>query len=238
MLAVAAAHRPVVGQTGVRRDERERYEMTRPRMDGWRASRRVRRVASAAMCLTVACRNPREAPTENSTPTASVVPTTTANGARAATPTGFEMKSITLYQPNEVMQERVPDMRALTSYIRSVQTACQSHFAGVSAPELLDVVVAIRPGRRARAWFVSTTRPVNDESLSRLRRQIETVPPAEVRGGPVAFAIVASIAGASQPSPDPSGYAPPMPREWREAPIADSGAVVPDDILRVVWPEP
>jgi hypothetical protein len=152
---------------------------------------------------------------------------------------GFATKTVVLYQPDAILRERVPSVEALSAYIKAVQAVCEVHFSGASAPETLDVVVAIKPGGHSRAWFVSPSRSEADESLGRLRPQIEAVPPPAIRAGPVAFAIVATVAGATREAPGPDGFRPPMPRAWRDAPLESAGPrVVPDDVLRHIWPDP
>ena len=193
-------------------------------------------VGAATICLAVGCRNSPGPSGRAGASAANAAPATTTSNTRGSVQTGFQMSSVTLYQPNEVLQARVPDTRALAAYIQSVTTVCQEHFAEARTPELLDVVVAIKPGRRARAWLVSATRTESEAALDALRRQIEAIRPTDVREGPVAFAIIGSIAGASRPPFDAAGYEPPMPREWRDAPTTGSEDVVPDDILRVIWP--
>lgn len=195
------------------------------------------RVCSVLLTCLAACRGSEQTDHGHGVPPSSAA--TVRSVTVDATKTGFETKTVVLYQPDPILRERIPSVEVLSSYINAVQAACQAHFAGVSAPEALDVVVAIKPGRRARTWFVAPSRSESDESLGNLRQQIESVNPPDVRGGPVAFAIVATIAGATREQSGATGFRPPMPKAWMDAPLGDPRkAVVPDDVLRVIWPDP
>lgn len=190
------------------------------------------------LCLstTLACRNAQDSTRPLDSPAAS---TTTTGSSSAVGLAGFETLNIALYQPDSVLEARVSSTNELAAYIKRVQATCQGYFGNASPPEVLDVVIAIKPARRSRVWLVSPTRAVDDESLGRLRKQIESIPPIELRGGPIAFAIMASIGGASRNLEGPTGYRPPLPKEWTDATLPSrERAVVPDDVLRVIWPDP
>lgn len=152
-----------------------------------------------------------------------------ATSTTASTP--VEINKIFLYQPNEVLERRVPDAAKLANYIARLQSVCQSFLAGDKAPETLDIVVAVRPGKRSRVWFVSSTRPADDPRRRSLQKKLEKVAPCELNGGPIAFAIVVKIAGGD----GGNRKEPPMPKEWQDA--ADKGnLLIPDGILDIIWP--
>jgi len=146
----------------------------------------------------------------------------------------FQTLEVVLYQPDEVLERRAGDVAELAAYVKDLQTECSAYFAGITAPEALDIVVAVRPPRSSRVWLVSPTRNENDP----LCRRLEEIEPPQIREGPLAFAILASVAGGRHPSARSEGpFAPPMPREWQEATARLSGPVtVPDAILELVWP--
>ena len=152
---------------------------------------------------------------------------------------GFETVNVTLYQADDVLQERVASEDELAAYLKSLQRVCSEFLAKAKKPELLDIVVAIKPGRLSRVWVVSSVAPSGDAGLNPLRGKLEALRAPEIRRGPVAVAISGSIAGA-QPRPrDPSrAYQPPMPKEWQQAAAKAGTALnVPDGILAIVWPD-
>lgn len=150
--------------------------------------------------------------------------------ALAATP-GFQTEQIVLYQPHYVFDERMPDSSKLADYIKRLQDVCQRFFANTTKPETLDVVVAVRPGRQSRVWFVSSVQSAPDESRKSLRRDLEKVTPCSVTGGAIAFAIAARIAGGDGKQRKDI----PMPIEWQRAAQRKTDIVIPDGILDAVW---
>ncbi len=150
---------------------------------------------------------------------------------------GFESYHVVLYQPDEVIQARVGAVAALTNYIEQLRAVCTEFFATTKTPETLHIVVAVRPGKRARIWFVSSTRPEPDAQREPLRKQLEAIPPCDVHDGPIAFAISAKLAGGDgQP---PTGDGTPIPKEWQEAATATDKemVLVPDGVLNLIWPD-
>jgi hypothetical protein len=202
--------------------------------------RRVTHRVSSILLLglaVAACRTSQDTGQPNASPTSAAA----AQSATAVPGTmkGFETMEIVLYQPDATLRERVPSVEVFAAYAKEVQAACAAHFADVSAPEALDVVVAIKPNGRSRVWFVSSSRSEGDESLGRLREKIESVKPPTIRIGPVAFAIMATVAGAKREPPGPDGSHVPMPKAWRDAASkSPQPALVPDDVLHYAWPDP
>jgi hypothetical protein len=149
-----------------------------------------------------------------------------------AAPQGFETQNIVLYQPSDVLEERLPDATKLADYIKRLRDVCQRFFADTTAPETLNVVVAVRPGRQSRIWFVSSVQSTPDASRKSLRKSLEGVTPCDVISGPIAFAIAAKIAGGDGTKPTDI----PMPLEWQKAAARKGTVTVPDGVLDVVWP--
>jgi hypothetical protein len=153
-------------------------------------------------------------------------------------PKGFETDNIVLYQSNETLQARVGAVAELSHYIKQLQAVCGEFFATTKTPETVHVVVAVRPGKRARVWFVSSTRPAPDAQREPLRKKLEAVPPCDVHDGPVAFAISAKLAGGDgKNSKGNKDFKPPIPKEWQDAATGKEGVLVPDGFLDLVWPD-
>ena len=145
---------------------------------------------------------------------------------------GFETESIVLYQPSEVLEEHIPDVTKLADYIKRLQDVCQRFFAATTSPETLDIVVAVRPGRQSRIWFVSSVQPAPDAKRKSLRKNLEKVTPCDVTNGSIAFAIAAKIAGGDGKKRKDM----PMPLEWQKAAEGKGNVTIPDGILDSVWP--
>src|SRR5688572_16053024 len=75
---------------------------------------------------------------------------------------GFETDNIVLYQPDEDLRELLPngDVTDLANYIKQIQAVCTGFFATtITKPENFTIVVAIRPAKRSRVWFISSILP-------------------------------------------------------------------------------
>jgi hypothetical protein len=151
--------------------------------------------------------------------------------ARAAA-TGYQLEHLVFYQPGEVLEERLQDTSKLTDYIKRLQDACQRFFATTTTPETLDIVVAVRPGRQVRIWFVSSRQSTPDVTLRSLRRELEKVTPCDVSQGAIAFAIAGKVAGGE----GKRRAGTPMPAEWQRAVDRKGNTEIPDGILDSVWP--
>lgn len=160
------------------------------------------------------------------------------NFEAAAAPKGFETRNIVLYQTNEVLEKRTPGAGKLALYTAQLQRVAGEFFGAARVPETLHIVVAVRPGGKARVWFVSSTRTGAMKELEPLKKELEAVAPVEVSDGPVAFAISARIAGGDGTIPkEGKDFELPIPKEWQDAAKKQKPPVaLPDGILDAVWP--
>jgi len=151
---------------------------------------------------------------------------------------GFQTANIALYQPNDVLQARTRSVEDLAAYIKQIQAVCTEFYANDTKPENLHIVVAVRPGKRSRVWFISSTAP-NDASRDPLRKKLEAIPPCDAHGGPIAFTISAALAGGAGKifTGEDKDFSPPIPKEWSDAKIGKNSGPVPDCYLDIVWPD-
>ena len=150
-----------------------------------------------------------------------------------AASSNYQAEQLVFYQSGDVIEERLPDFSKLSDYIKRLQDASQRFFATNAKPEMLDIVVAVRPGRQSRIWIVSSVNQ-SDAKHQSLRSELEKVKPCDVRNGPIAFAIAGKVAGGDGKKRISST---PMPVEWQRAVDRSKGSVViPDGILDTVWP--
>lgn len=148
----------------------------------------------------------------------------------------FHTENVVLYQPDEVLKQRVPSVKALGDYIQKLESICEGHFGDSAKASNLAIVVAVKPGGRSRFWLVPSAN-ADPNDLEKLRTKLAAVPPVAVEGGPLAFALNGSIAGGIKTAADQSGK-PPIPKEWVDAMGKTQEAVsVPEGFLKAVWPD-
>jgi hypothetical protein len=146
----------------------------------------------------------------------------------------FDIAQNMLYQPDPVLQERVPDIDALAGFMKRIEGEGVAYWAEVprGAGQALTIVVAIKPGGLARFWLESSPTGVGAALLDPFAARLRGLPVPPVRGGPVAFAIHATLWGGQRTG---GGWAF-MPTEWQER-CAGQEVVVPDGVLKTVWPD-
>jgi TonB family protein len=143
---------------------------------------------------------------------------------------GFETTNIVLYQPDEVVKKRLPGAGHLATYLEKLQSAAAETFGDTTKADVLDIVVAVRPGGKSRVWLSGSN--LDTKTLQSLREKLEAIPPVQVTDGPVAFAISGKIAGGT-----PASEEVPMPQEWQDAvKKLPQPVVIPDGLLDAVWP--
>ncbi len=157
----------------------------------------------------------------------------------------INIKKIHLYSSIPTFQSRLPDPVILGEYSKKIQdrlaqiinsTQQETHKNGF-------VAVAMKPDKQMKLW-VDLDDSFNGELTEALVESLKGIEAPSVTGGPVAFAIVFTINGGR----DGQSGVVPMPELWRKA--ADDRAqtmfekngekilfVVPDDILKIVWPD-
>jgi hypothetical protein len=153
----------------------------------------------------------------------------------ASSSTGFTVSNLVLYQPEAVLgaRARIPELAA---YVKRLEAVAADGLPGVMTPEALDLVVAVKPGRRARVWFVTERSPA-DPVLGALRRSLEAVEPVDVEGGPVVFAIAGTVGGGAASAPRAPGREPRAPREWGEAVARAGRPLDTDEVVQALWPD-
>lgn len=149
---------------------------------------------------------------------------------------GFKTGSIILYQTEDVLQTRAPDVKELAAYAQALEVACDEYFTKEARPKPpFYVVAAVKPGKVARVWFV-TPDAKETARIEPLKKKLEAVPALAVKEGPLVIGIADEPTAKIQTQQQDDG--PPMPLEWQEAAKNTKGELqVPDGILAVVWPD-
>jgi len=144
---------------------------------------------------------------------------------------GFTIDKISLYQPDDLIGKRI-DVKDLSQFLKAASAECVHYFGAAGVPENLNVVIALRPGKRSKVWL----EPANAGHPERaaLIKRLEAIPVMEIKEGPVAVAVIGAIGGGV---PKPADAPPlPVPQEWKDASATEKAAIGLDELLQKIWP--
>jgi TonB family protein len=127
---------------------------------------------------------------------------------------GFSLRHLILYQPNEVVIRRMPPKTEADGYLDRLTEVAHNFFIGNPAPETLHIIVLLVPGQHSRVWFLSSNRPGNAKELRPLKLLLEAIKPLKVNEGPVLFTLSGVVMGGD--GMDLPADQSPVPAEWRE----------------------
>ena len=151
----------------------------------------------------------------------------------------FRSGEVALYQPDDELRARIGDSaESLAAYIRALNVAAESVLATGKphAGSTGAIVVAVKPGGRSKVWLEFGNNPFPEPEQKALLSRLQSVPPLEVRGGAILFAITFDAWGGGVPITT-SDQPVPIPAAWRNAATASGGGALPDAVLDVLWPE-
>jgi hypothetical protein len=105
-------------------------------------------------------------------------------------PSRVKMVSGLFYQPDEVLRQRLVNQQEFLHFIGEVDRVVRGYFSELEPGpgQALTLVLAIRPGRRARFWLEFNPGGLPDEVPAGLQRRLQELRPPEARHGPVAHA--------------------------------------------------
>ncbi len=146
----------------------------------------------------------------------------------------FFVHQIMLYQPDEVLRQRVGNVSILGSFLKRVEEEANQFWSALPPGESRAVllVVALRPGGRSRFWPEENPPGLDRRSVEEVVARLQRLPPPLVHSGPVAVALQASLWSQGG---KPGGW-PFIPTEWQQA-CGQENLLVPDGVLKIVWPE-
>jgi len=127
---------------------------------------------------------------------------------------GFTLRHLILYQPNEVVVRRMPPKTEADAYLDRLTEVAHNFFVGNPAPETLHIIVLLMPGQRSRIWFLSSNRPGDAKELRPLKLLLAAVKPLAIKEGPVLFTLSGVVMGGD--GLDLPADQSPVPAEWRE----------------------
>jgi len=141
--------------------------------------------------------------------------------------------NIVLLQPGIVLQERVPDVAALSGYIEGIEGAVSraAQSTPASAPTGGFIVVAVKPGKKSNVWL-DFTPTLKAQPGSTIQSAARSVHPPVVRDGVVVFAIKVGLWGGSEPAPTA-----PSPAEWKDAVKKAGRSLEAGELVEMIWRE-
>lgn len=139
---------------------------------------------------------------------------------------------VVLLQPSAVLEQRVGGVDALAGYIRAVEGAVRDVVRANPAarPAAGFIVVAVRPGRRSKAWL-DFDEPAAFDISRQLVGRIVAVPALDAKGGMVVFALKVALWGGLE-----SARVAPAPAEWKAATQAAGRQLEVDALIDRIWP--
>jgi hypothetical protein len=145
----------------------------------------------------------------------------------------LQQLDVVLLQPGPLIEQRVDGgADAMADYLQRLGAAETE--AMRQNPQQIPtsgfIVVAVRPGGLAHAWF-DFTPALSAPTAAALAHVVETLPPTPVKRGNLVFALRVSLWGARAPEK----YAP-VPPEWREAGRQAGHKLDLDALVDQVWP--
>jgi hypothetical protein len=140
---------------------------------------------------------------------------------------------VVLLQSSPLLEERVASIDAMAEYVRAVEVAARE---GVLAspskrPAAGFIVVAVKPGERARVWLDFDQAP-NFQTSRQIVAKVGALKPFEARKGPVVFALKVGLWDASE-----SRRVAPSPAEWKAATEKAGRQLELDQLVETVWPD-
>jgi hypothetical protein len=146
---------------------------------------------------------------------------------------GFAQDRVVLSQPDHVLRKRVKDVKAFAGYIKELQDVCERQLKDETAPANLEIVVLYRPDGQAKTWVSSNPTALREKMGVELRKELDAIAPPKSEEGPVAFAIVGTVAG-GVPHAAPRDF--PTPKEWVDLMKERESLDIPDGFADLVLP--
>ncbi|MET0383699.1 MAG: hypothetical protein ABW032_09795 [Burkholderiaceae bacterium] len=145
----------------------------------------------------------------------------------------LQQHDVVLLQPGTVIEQRVDGgADALADYVKRLGDGAGDAMRAnpQQIPSAGFIVVAVRPGNRAHAWF--DFKPMlSEKTTAALTQVVSTVAPVPVRSGDLVFALRVSLWGAKPPTK----YLP-VPPEWRDAGRQAGHKLDLDALVDQLWP--
>jgi len=147
----------------------------------------------------------------------------------------YRMISLGLYQDNDTLSHRIPEVSGLSDYIKDLNLTAAVYLEAVGSrfPQTFEIVVAIRPSGKSKVWIISSRDKFDDEKG--LTEALEKVTAPKPKDGPVAICLLSSLSNA----PDEKKLTQPgIPASWMAAiKTLNNPPQLLDKVLPLVWKE-
>lgn len=144
----------------------------------------------------------------------------------------FHTYNVVLLQPDSVMQQRVPDVDTLATYIKSIQKAMSVTIEPIPRMEVAGgfIVVAVKPGNKSQVWLDFKS-GISPRTASVIKSAVATLKPANVTGL-IVFALKVGLNGGPEPI-----QTSPSPEEWKAAGEKAGHAMEVSSLVESIWPD-
>lgn len=143
----------------------------------------------------------------------------------------FHTFSIVLLQPDFILQERVQDVKALSSYIKGIESSVSRAIQAEPQfpPASGFIVVAVKPDQKSNVWldFNPTLSP---NTAATIQTAARSVSPVAVENGVVVFAIKIGLWGGQEPE-----SIAPSPVEWKAAAKKAGRPLETGELVESIW---
>ena len=143
----------------------------------------------------------------------------------------FEYYSITMMQTQQVFEERVESIEAVSLYLKQIVDSVSKAVDALpkGEPSKGFIVVAVKPGGRSRIWLDFKT-PITKETASAIKTAAEKVSPITVKGGVLLLGMKVGLWGSGPPD-----RMVPQPEEWRVEAEKAGGKIEMTQLVERVW---
>jgi hypothetical protein len=160
-----------------------------------------------------------------------------------ASPTAaVALAAITLYTPDPILAQRVPDFTAFSDYLKRIVADADAYCSSLprGTPQGGDFVVALKTNGTSRFWCEFSSGRVDQKQIRELELRLAKLPTPTVRHGPVAALLHVGVwGGTNQTHQRQAAGQMYFPKQWHDAAAKDprKTVTVPDGILDLVWPK-
>lgn len=148
----------------------------------------------------------------------------------------FSMKTLILYQSDEILKERLAtgaDM--LAKYAMRIEAEANKIFLSTNPSQRYSgaVVITVKPGGQSRVWLALGDNDLPDTLKNTLLEKLTAIKSIPVKKGPIAFALKFDAWGGGKPLEETF----PIPDEWRKVMKNQADSIIPDAPLAILWPD-
>lgn len=145
--------------------------------------------------------------------------------------TAYQMTSVTMLQPEQVMERRAADVSALAEYIANVDATLEKSLKSFSphCPAQGSIFIAVRPNRTSKTWLAFNP-ALPDKLADMIISTVQSIPPFPAQEGIVVFSLQTKLwDGTSTAQPRQ------FPKEWLAIPKQNDLPTEASEIADLAW---